>query len=121
MKVAHAVADPVRREILEMLREASLTAGEIADQFPISRPAVSRHLRILRECGLVSEAPSTNDGRSRVYHLDARPLQELDRWLAGFRFSWSQALDALGTEVYRTQRDRRSARIDNHQEKRSSA
>jgi DNA-binding transcriptional ArsR family regulator len=66
--VAHAIADPVRREILLMLRGATLTVGEIARCFTISRPAVSRHLRVLRECGLVRDELV---GRRRMYRLDA--------------------------------------------------
>lgn len=105
MDVAHAVADPVRREILVLLREGSLSAGEIARRFPISRPAISRHLRVLRESGLV-RAETT--GRQRLYVLDTAPLSELATWLAQFTSepAWQQRLDALETEVHRTRRDR---------------
>jgi len=104
MDAAAAIADPVRRDILTMLRAGPLTAGAIAARFAISRPAVSRHLRILRECGLVADQPR---GRERVYELDVAPLAELDRWLGQFRGGWSARLDALETEVYRTRRDHR--------------
>lgn len=103
---AAAVADPVRRRILERLREGPLTAGQIAGGFEISRPAVSRHLRVLREAGLVADEA---DGRRRVYALRPGPLAELERWLAGFGRGWEQRLDALETEVHRTRRDRRDA------------
>lgn len=111
MDVLGALADPVRREILERLRAGPLAAGEIAGAFEISRPAVSRHVRVLRAAGLVAEVDEpSGDGRARVYRLDSRPLRELDRWLAPFRSSWadlSSSLDALETEVHRARRDRR--------------
>ena len=86
-----------------------LTAGDIAARFEISRPAISRHLRVLREAGLVK---ADERGRERVYRLDAAPLAELDRWLAPFRDTWPQRLDALDTEVRRTRRQRRRGRSD---------
>jgi DNA-binding transcriptional ArsR family regulator len=107
MEVAAAIADPVRRDILVMLRETSMTAGAIAARFPITRPAVSRHLRVLREAGLVVDEPV---GRERVYRLDIGPLAELDAWLAPFRVGWGPRLDALATEVYRTRREHAAGR-----------
>ena len=111
MDAAGAISDQVRREILGLLRQGPLTAGSIAARFEISRPAVSRHLRVLREVGLVVDEPR---GRERVYRLDARPLAELDAWLTPFRPAWQArlevGLDALETEVHRTTRDRRRAR-----------
>ena len=107
MLAAKAIGDPVRRDILGMLRAGPLTAGAIADRFEISRPAVSRHLRILRDSGLVV---AETRGRERVYRLDVGPLAELDEWLDQFRDGWSARFDALETEVYRTRRERRSAR-----------
>lgn len=107
MIVAAALADPVRREILMMLRGRVLSAGEIAARFPISRPAVSRHLRVLRESGLVRDEVR---GRERLYRLDTAPLEELERWLRELRGAgkrWEAPLDALETEVYRTRRERR--------------
>ena len=98
MLVARAIADPVRRDILEMLRTEPRSAGAIAERFSISRPAVSRHLRVLRESELVR---ADAVGRERVYALDPAPLAELDRWLEPFRDRWSQRLDALDTEVRR--------------------
>ncbi|WP_461006608.1 metalloregulator ArsR/SmtB family transcription factor [Streptomyces capparidis] len=105
--VAGAVADPVRREILVMLRAAPLTAGEIAARFSISRPAVSRHLRVLRESGLVRDEQV---GRHRRYSLVPSGLARLAMWLAPFdtrSLQWSQRLAALETEVHRTRRERR--------------
>jgi DNA-binding transcriptional ArsR family regulator len=104
--VAAAISDPVRRAIMEMLRTERIRAGEIAERFAISRPAVSRHLRVLRASGLVR---AETVGRQRFYALDVGPLAELDRWLDGFTppSGWERRLDALETEVYRTRRDRR--------------
>lgn len=100
------LADPVRREILAALKRQPLGAGEIADRFPISRPAISRHLRVPREAGLVR---AETVGRRRIYRFDPEPLVELDRWLDQYRDLWSSRLDALETEVYRTRRERAAA------------
>ena len=107
-EVAGAIADPVRREILLMLRDAPLSAGQIAGRFAISRPAVSRHLRVLREAGLVRD---TANGRRRVYTLVTAPLDDLAGWLERLTrpSGWQHHLDALETEVYRTRRERRTA------------
>lgn len=103
--VAAAVADPIRREILMLLRDRRMSAGEIAARFEISRPAVSRHLRVLRESGLVVDEAR---GRRRLYRLETGPLEPLAAWLAALRADrWAGALDALETEVYRTRRERR--------------
>ncbi|MFE6858687.1 metalloregulator ArsR/SmtB family transcription factor [Nocardia sp. NPDC057668] len=110
-EVAAAIADPVRREILLLLRTDRLTAGEIAENFAISRPAISRHLRVLRECGLVRDEVA---GRQRFYTLDAQPLREIAGWIAQFerRDAWERHFDALETEVYRTRREHRAAPAD---------
>jgi DNA-binding transcriptional ArsR family regulator len=104
--VAAAIADPVRRDILVMLRDQRLAAGQIAARFAISRPAVSRHLRVLRESGLVRD---TLVGRQRFYELDATRFGGLVDWLAQFTpaAGWERRLDALETEVHRTRRERR--------------
>ena len=106
--MAAAIADPVRRAILVMLRAHRLPAGEIADRFVISRPAVSRHLRVLRAAGLVRD---TADGRRRLYTLDTAPLDELAGWLGRLMrpSGWQHRFDALETEVYRARRERRTA------------
>ncbi|MEV4659417.1 metalloregulator ArsR/SmtB family transcription factor [Micromonospora sp. NPDC049301] len=106
-EVATAIADPIRRRILTMLRDEPLAAGEIAQRFAISRPAISRHLRVLRESGLVRDDLV---GRKRIYRLDPGPLAELVDWLAELVAAdrWERHLDALETEVYRTRRERRS-------------
>jgi DNA-binding transcriptional ArsR family regulator len=90
-----ALADPTRREILALLRDAgALNAGAIAEQFRgVTRPAISRHLRVLRECGVVRAAFA---GRENVYRLDAAPLIEArDRWLASFTAGHGRSLRAL--------------------------
>jgi len=109
MQAAAAITDPVRREILEMLHRHPAAAGEIAGRFAISRPAISRHLRVLRECGLVHD---TVTGRRRVYTLDPLPLQEIADWIKQFTVpaGWEQRFDALETEVARTRGDRRRNR-----------
>lgn len=106
-EVAVAIADPVRRHILTMLRDEPLSAGDIAQRFTISRPAISRHLRVLRESGLVRDELV---GRQRIYRLDPGPLAPLLDWLTGLTTvdRWERQLDALETEVYRTRRERRS-------------
>ncbi|MEV3963835.1 metalloregulator ArsR/SmtB family transcription factor [Nocardia sp. NPDC050193] len=112
-EVAAAIADPVRREILQMLRGTRRTAGAIADRFPISRPAISRHLRVLRDSGLVRDELV---GRQRYYALDTAPLRELRGWLAALDepATWEHRLDALATEVYRTRRERGSTTARPH-------
>jgi DNA-binding transcriptional ArsR family regulator len=97
-----ALADPTRRRIVELLVEGERSAGEIAAEFPTSRPGVSRHLRVLREHGLVH---ARGEGRRRLYALDPAPLEELDAWLARYRDFWTNRLDALETEIRRRRRD----------------
>lgn len=104
MDLMTAIADPVRRRILQTVNRGPLSAGEIAGHFAISRPAISRHLRILRQVGLVTV---DTEGRRRIYRFDPAPLAEMDAWLAQYRDLWSSRLDALETEVYRTRRERR--------------
>src|SRR5690349_10276915 len=88
----HAVADPTRRAVLDLLRKGSLPAGEIAQQFPVSRPAISKHLRVLRSAELVREEKV---GRQRRYHLNPRPLKEIDGWLEQYRQFWKMNLSNL--------------------------
>lgn len=103
MDVFSVLADPVRRDIVDLLHQQPLTAGDIAARFPISRPAISRHLRVLRDAGLVTVEES---GRERIYRLDPGPLQDIDTWLNRYRDRWTSRLDALETEVHRTRRER---------------
>jgi len=93
-----ALADPTRRRIVESLRDAELSAGALGGLFAISQPGVSRHLRVLREAGLVRVRV---DGQRRFYALEPGPLAEMDQWLEPFRAAWAHRLDALDTEIRR--------------------
>jgi DNA-binding transcriptional ArsR family regulator len=93
-----ALSDATRVRIVELLAERERSAGELASHFDTSRPGVSRHLRVLREHGLVR---AREDGRRRVYSLEPAPLEELDEWLARYRGFWTNRLGALDTEIKR--------------------
>jgi len=88
----HALADPTRRAVLDLLRRGSQPAGQIAEAFPISRPAISKHLRQLRKARLVVES---RRGRHRFYHLNAEPLKAVDTWLEHYRNFWHANLSSL--------------------------
>ncbi len=96
MEVFEAVADPTRREILALLRDRERTAGDVAGAFDVSRPAISRHLRVLRECGLVAWR---GEGQRRIYRLRAAPLRDMQAWLDDYRAFWADRLDALQQHV----------------------
>ena len=102
MQTLAALADPTRRRIVELLADGERSAGSLAGEFSTTRPAVSRHLRVLRESGLVR---TRGVGTSRLYSLDPGPLQELDAWLERYRGFWSQRLDALETQLRRARRE----------------
>jgi DNA-binding transcriptional ArsR family regulator len=110
MHALDVLGEPVRRRILEALAEGELTSGELVGvvqrEFAISQPAVSQHLKVLRDAGFVGVRA---DGSRRIYSLRSPRLQEVDEWLARFRTFWSQPLDALATEIARGKRARRSA------------
>lgn len=103
--VLRALADESRRTVIETLAKGPATAGDLAALLPIARPGVSRHLRVLREAGLVDVR---QDAQRRVYTLRPEPLAEVDAWLAQYRVLWEQRLDALHTEIARGKRQRRS-------------
>jgi DNA-binding transcriptional ArsR family regulator len=105
--VLRALADESRRTMLGALVGGPTTAGELAALLPIARPGVSRHLRVLREAGLVDVR---QDAQRRIYSLRAAPLAEVDEWLGPYRTLWEHRLDALHTEVARGKRERRSSR-----------
>jgi DNA-binding transcriptional ArsR family regulator len=90
--------------MLDALANGPATAGELAALLPIARPGVSRHLRVLREAGLVEVR---QDAQRRIYGLRADRLAEVDEWLGRFRAMWEHRLDALHTEVARGKRERR--------------
>jgi DNA-binding transcriptional ArsR family regulator len=87
-----ALADPTRRAVLDLLRQGSRPAGQIARSFPVSRPAISKHLRLLRRAHLVTER---KQGRQRLYQLNPAPLRAVDSWLAHYRVFWSANLASL--------------------------
>jgi DNA-binding transcriptional ArsR family regulator len=103
--VLQALGDGSRRAMLEILRDHPATVTELAEALPIARPGVSRHLRVLREAGLVSVK---QDAQRRIYSLDPEALVEVDEWLESYRALWQQRLGALHTEVARGRRARRS-------------
>ena len=105
--ILRAVADESRRTLLAALASGPATAGDLAALLPIARPGVSRHLRVLREAGLVEVR---REAQRRVYGLRPEPLSEVDKWLGPYRALWEQRLDALHTEVARGKRKRRSTR-----------
>lgn len=108
MHALDVLGDPVRRRILELLAAGEASAGELGrvvqQEFGITQPAVSQHLRVLRETGFATMRP---EGTRRLYAIDAAPLAEADAWFAAFRRFWQPRLDALGTELARGRRARR--------------
>jgi DNA-binding transcriptional ArsR family regulator len=102
------LGDPVRRRILELLASGEQASGEVSavirDEFGISQPAVSQHLKVLRDSGFASVRA---EGNRRLYAVEAAPLREVDAWLERFRGFWEQRFDALGTELARGKRERR--------------
>jgi DNA-binding transcriptional ArsR family regulator len=91
-----ALADPVRNKIVQMLAARDLPAGDIASRFPVSRPAVSRHLAVLRRANLVQVR---EQAQMRVYSLNTKGLDEIDAWVAACRRTWNKRLDALGKHL----------------------
>ena len=108
MHAFDVLGDPVRRRILELLAAGEQSSGAITatvrDEFGISQPAVSQHLKVLRDTGFASVRP---EGTRRLYAVRPEPLQDVDAWLNRFRRFWTPHLDALGTELARGRRNRR--------------
>lgn len=102
--VLQALADPSRRTVLGILRDRPATAGELAAALPIARPGVSRHLRVLREAGLVDVR---QEAQRRIYSLRTEPLAEVDEWLGSYRALWENRFDALHTEIARGKKARK--------------
>jgi DNA-binding transcriptional ArsR family regulator len=96
VEVFEALADPTRRRIVELLAENERSAGELAGQFQVSRPAVSKHLRVLREAGIVDVR---GDAQKRIYRLEPQALSRAEGWLARHRKFWEQRLDALEAQI----------------------
>ena|SRR6266545_567455 len=108
MEAFDVLGDPVRRRILELLADGELAAGAVStaihDEFGISQPAVSQHLRVLRESGFLTVRP---EGARRLYAVHAEGLKDVDVWLDRFRRFWTPPLEALATEIARGKRSRR--------------
>ena len=108
MHAFDVLGDPVRRRILELLANGEHTSGAITEtirsEFGITQPAVSQHLRVLRESGFAKVRP---EGTRRLYAVDPEPLRDVDAWLDHFRAYWTPHLDALDTEIARGRRQRR--------------
>jgi len=103
----NALADPTRRAVLDLLRHGSQPAGQIAGAFPVSRPAISKHLRLLRRAHLVHER---REGRHRFYQLNPGPLRAIDSWLNEYRMFWQMSLTSLKSFV-ETERAKESSSL----------
>ena len=115
MHAFDVLGDPVRRRILELLADGEHSSGQLTAavqaEFGISQPAVSQHLKVLRDNGFATVRP---EGSRRLYAVEAAPFRELDDWLEHFRGFWSQRLDSLATELARGKRERRLRATGNH-------
>lgn len=112
-----ALADPTRRAVLDLLRRGSQPAGQIANAFPVSRPAISKHLRLLRRAHLVREH---REGRHRVYQLNPEPLRAVDSWIEQYRVFWTANLNSLKAFVeaeYEKEAQSSSNKIDTPRKK----
>lgn len=111
------LGDPVRRRILELIQSEEMSSGAITQviraEFEISQPAVSQHLKVLRDNGF---ARVRAEGTRRLYSVDTAPLREVDQWLERFRRNWTPHLDALATEIARGKRERRRATAKTNKE-----
>jgi DNA-binding transcriptional ArsR family regulator len=112
--VFEIIAEPNRRAILSLLVASEQSVGEIERQLRMTQPAVSKHLRVLRDAGFVE---STVDAQRRLYRLKPAPFQELDSWLAQFRRFWSAHVDALERYLDRMDRDRMEQNRKGHDPK----
>jgi DNA-binding transcriptional ArsR family regulator len=104
LHVLEVIAEPTRRRILDVVREGERSVGELVDELGMHQPGVSRHLRVLRDAGLVEVR---RDAQRRLYRLRPEPLMELDAWLEPYRLEWANRLDSLEQHLART-----STRID---------
>jgi DNA-binding transcriptional ArsR family regulator len=108
MHAFDVLGDPVRRRILELLADGERTSGSVSeviqDEYGITQPGVSAHLRVLREAGFATVRP---EGARRLYAVDGAPLREVEEWLDRFRRFWEPHLEALATEIARGKRERR--------------
>jgi DNA-binding transcriptional ArsR family regulator len=102
--VFRAIADPTRRALLDMLRQRELPALQLAEPFSLTQPAISQHLKVLRQAGLVRER---REGRQRIYSLQPRPLREISDWVGHYEKFWETKLDALGDHLRRKHGERK--------------
>ncbi|MGH3318855.1 MAG: ArsR/SmtB family transcription factor [Streptosporangiaceae bacterium] len=100
-----ALTDPNRRAVLDQLRQRPRSVGELADALHLTQPTTSKHLRVLRDAGLVRVR---SQAQRRIYTIDPTPLAELDAWLAPYRALWNDSLDALGRHLDSTRTSRRT-------------
>lgn len=107
MQTFEALSDPTRRRIVEMLADGERTAGELVNEFDVSQPAISRHLRVLREAELVV---ARADAQRRIYRLNPKPLAEIDAWLDRYRRFWGERLDRLEEHLRVQKEDRNEQR-----------
>jgi DNA-binding transcriptional ArsR family regulator len=101
----HAISDPTRREIIDLLAGRSMPVNEVAEQFEISRPAISKHIKILNDCGLVV---IRKEGRQRICRADTRKLQEVIEWAQRYRKFWNERLDVLEAALVKEDKKRNS-------------
>jgi DNA-binding transcriptional ArsR family regulator len=103
-----ALAEPTRRGIVDLLSQRPHRAGELAEAFQMSPPAISRHLRVLRTHGLIEEARAEQDARLRVFRLRREPFSELSKWLSGVETFWTEQLDSFQSHVARRRKGKKS-------------
>ncbi len=96
LDVFTVLAEPRRRAILDELRQGEVSVGDLVERLGATQPAISKHLRVLRDCGMVDVRP---DGKQRMYRLDDDALRDLDAWLQPYRQRWSTVLDRLGDHL----------------------
>ena len=106
--VFQAIADPTRREIIKLVSTKALNVNAVADHFEISRPAVSKHVRILTECGLIM---IEDQGRERFCRANLNKLKEVDRWLDHYRKFWNQKLDSLGNFLEKQEKQEKQNKL----------
>jgi DNA-binding transcriptional ArsR family regulator len=102
-----ALADPTRRGVIELLRKEPRKASDLADELAVTRPALSRHLRVLRKTGLVSESEPEHDARVRMYRLEREPFSELRSWLDEVEAFWGEQLHAFKLHAERCTKGKR--------------
>lgn len=105
--VFQAIADPTRRSILGLLAMQTLTLNAIAENYDISRPAVSKHIKLLTECGLIE---IKQEGRERYCTAKLEPLSEVDAWIAQYKQTWEKQLDALEQYIHKIQKEKKNGK-----------